>query len=174
MTTSSPHGPRYRWVLLAVAGAAIAALGAGAPSTYTAFATPGGAGSPGTAHSTPPRSTPPLRGVRPTAYVETRLFFGTARPDGGPAVTDAQFAAFIDDQVTPAFPEGLTVQDGRGQWRDSHHRIERERSHELVLLYPKDQAEGRGAAVERIRAAYVRRYAQDSVARLDEDTLADF
>lgn len=168
MTTSSPHGPRYRRVLLAVAGAAIAALGAGAPSTYTAFA------APGTAHSTPPRSTPPLRGVRPTAYVETRLFFGTARPDRGPAVTDAQFAAFIDDQVTPSFPEGLTVQDGRGQWRDSHHRIERERSHELVLLYPKDQAKRRGAAVDRIRAAYVRRYAQDSVARLDEDTLADF
>lgn len=52
-------------------------------------------------------------------YRETRLLFGTVRPRGGPAVTDRQFAGFIDRYVTPAFPEGLTVRPGQGQWRDS-------------------------------------------------------
>ncbi|MCA1223246.1 DUF3574 domain-containing protein, partial [Streptomyces sp. 8L] len=109
-----------------------------------------------------------------TPYVETRLFFGTERPDGGPAVTEAQFRSFVDREVTPSFPEGLTVQDGWGQWRDSRGAIERERSHELILLYPKSEAARRDGAIERARSAYVRAYAQDAVARLDEPARADF
>ncbi|MFI9829948.1 DUF3574 domain-containing protein [Streptomyces sp. NPDC051913] len=26
---------------------------------------------------------------------------------------------FVDKEVTPDFPDGLTVQNGRGQWRDA-------------------------------------------------------
>ncbi|MDG4863700.1 DUF3574 domain-containing protein [Streptomyces sp. T-3] len=117
------------------------------------------------------QSTTPARGE---AYVETRLFFGTERPDGGPDVTDKQFMAFIDREVTPDFPDGLTVQDGRGQWRDAGGRIERERSYELILLYPAKQAPARDAKIEEIREDYKRAYGQESVARLDERTRADF
>ncbi|MFF7201065.1 DUF3574 domain-containing protein [Streptomyces sp. NPDC008141] len=109
-----------------------------------------------------------------SAYVETRLFFGTERPDGGPDVTDEQFMAFVDRRVTPGFPDGLTVQDGRGQWRDANGTIEKERSYELTLLYPASQARARGPLIERIREAYRAAYGQESVARLDEPTLADF
>ncbi|MET9664270.1 DUF3574 domain-containing protein [Streptomyces sp. NPDC006475] len=109
-----------------------------------------------------------------SAYVETRLFFGTERPDGGPDVTDEQFMAFVDRSVTPGFPDGLTVQDGRGQWRDANGTIEKERSYELTLLYPASQARARGPLIERIREAYRAAYGQESVARLDEPTLADF
>ncbi|MCF3964262.1 DUF3574 domain-containing protein [Streptomyces fuscigenes] len=179
-----------RSTLLALGCAGAALLGVVAPSSYATLApgrpaaaphaaaevrdapgpagphaavdAPGGAGSPRTGR---PASTP---------YVETRLFFGTQRPDGGPAVTGAQFTSFVDREVTPSFPEGLTVLDGQGQWRDSHGTIEHERSHELILLYTRREASRRGAAVERIRAAYVRAYGQDSVARLDETATADF
>ncbi|MET7861307.1 DUF3574 domain-containing protein [Streptomyces sp. NPDC005318] len=112
--------------------------------------------------------------VRGKAYIETRLFFGTERPNGGPAVTDRQFLAFVDEEVTPRFPHGLTVQNGRGQWRDSHGVIERERSYELILLYPATEARLRDPQIERIRNAYENAYAQDSVARLEERTTADF
>ncbi|MEU6013310.1 DUF3574 domain-containing protein [Streptomyces sp. NPDC047515] len=112
--------------------------------------------------------------VRGKAYIETRLFFGTERPDGGPRVTDRQFHAFIDEEVTPRFPNGLTIQDGRGQWRDSHGLIERERSYELTLLYPASEARVRDAQIERIRNAYEKAYAQDSVARIEERATADF
>nr|WP_198959699.1 DUF3574 domain-containing protein [Streptomyces sp. CB02058] len=141
--------------------AACAVLGAGTPLAYA------------TLGDTAPRSAaaPAARG---TAYVETRLFFGTERPDGGTAVTGAQFRSFIDREVTPSFPSGLTVQEGRGQWRDSNGVIERERSYELILLYPASEARLRDPQVERIRTAYEKAYAQDSVARLDERTLADF
>ncbi|MEU6984426.1 DUF3574 domain-containing protein [Streptomyces sp. NPDC046324] len=112
--------------------------------------------------------------ARGKAYVETRLFFGTERPDGGPAVTDEQFMAFVDQKVTPGFPAGLTVQNGRGQWRDGNGTIERERSYELILLYPASEARLHDARIEEIREAYRKAHGQESVARLDEPTLADF
>ncbi|MDI3404798.1 DUF3574 domain-containing protein [Streptomyces cavernicola] len=116
----------------------------------------------------------PTGGGRGDAYVETRLLFGTERPDGGPDVTDRQFMSFVDREVTPRFPEGLTVHTGRGQWRDTHGTVERERSYELVLLYPEASAAARDGQVERIREAYVRAYGQEAVARLDDRLSVDF
>lgn len=46
--------------------------------------------------------------------------------------------------------------------------------HELILLYPATEARLRDAQIERIRNAYENAYAQDSVARLEERTTADF
>lgn len=111
---------------------------------------------------------------RGQAYVETRLFFGTERPDGGPDLTDRQFMRFVDQHVTGSFPDGLTVQDGRGQWRDANGTIERERSYELILLYPASQAKARDPHIERVRDAYKRAYAQEAVARIDDPVRADF
>nr|WP_202553391.1 DUF3574 domain-containing protein [Streptomyces sp. SID4936] len=120
------------------------------------------------------RSTARAAASRGKDYIETRLLFGTERPDGGPAVTDRQFLAFVDEEVTPRFPNGLNIQDGRGQWRDSQGVIGRERSYELTLLYPASEARVRDTQVERIRDAYEKAYAQDSVARIEERTTADF
>ncbi|MEU7280583.1 DUF3574 domain-containing protein [Streptomyces sp. NPDC045431] len=137
-------------------------LAAGAPAAYANLDTLGG------------RDTGGAATARGAAYLETRLLFGTERPDGGPDVTDQQFTAFVDREVTPAFPEGLTVQDGRGQWRDASGRIERERSYELILLYPVAEAKARDPRIERIRDAYRLAFGQESVARLDERTSVDF
>jgi hypothetical protein len=153
---------------LAVATAS-ALLFAGAPAAYA------------TLTDTEPRPTTPTvptttaaSTARGAAYVETRLFFGTERPDGGPAVTDGQFMDFVDRKITPAFPDGLTVQDGRGQWRDRNGVIERERSYELILLYPVGRAKAADPGIERIRDAYEKEFGQEAVARLDEPTRADF
>ncbi|MDK0518868.1 DUF3574 domain-containing protein [Streptomyces sp. ML-6] len=136
--------------------------------TPVSYATLGGEPSPAQ------RSAAAASATRREDYIETRLFFGTERPDGGPDVTDDQFMAFIDEEVTPRFPNGLTIQDGRGQWRDSNGVIERERSYELTLLYPASEARARDSRIERIRDAYEKAYAQDSVARLEEHMIADF
>ncbi|WP_333734695.1 DUF3574 domain-containing protein [Streptomyces sp. IBSBF 3010] len=155
--------PRRRTALVAAtAGLAVLAVG-----TPVAYATLGSGASP------EPR--PAVAGaVRGKDYIETRLLFGTERPDGGPVVTDRQFLAFIDEEVPPRFPNGLTIQDGRGQWRDSRGVIERERSYELTLLYPASEARLRGRQIERIRDAYEKEYAQESVGRLEERLTADF
>ncbi|MEV5956374.1 DUF3574 domain-containing protein [Streptomyces sp. NPDC051987] len=140
---------------------ALAAAGillAGAPAAFTASAD-------GRSPAAPARGGP---------YLETRLFFGTARPDGGPAVTDRQFTAFVDREVTPDFPDGLTVQNGRGQWRDTHGTIEKERSYVLTLLYPQSAARDGDRKIEEIRRAYEKAFAQESVGRVDEHVQADF
>ncbi|MFG2798921.1 DUF3574 domain-containing protein [Streptomyces pseudovenezuelae] len=116
-------------------------------------------------------SAAPERGA---SYIETQLFFGTARPDGGAAVTDRQFMAFVDREVTPGFPDGLTVQSGRGQWRDVGGRIEKERSYELILLYPVGQAPASDRKIEEIRRAYEKEFGQEAVARVDERARVDF
>jgi hypothetical protein len=113
----------------------------------------------------------PLRGE---PYVETRLLFGTERPDGGPAVTPAEFTAFVDKEVTPSFPDGLTVQEGRGQWRDAGGRIEKERSYELILLDPAARARARDRTIEDVRADYRRIFGQEAVARVDDRARVDF
>lgn len=107
-------------------------------------------------------------------YVETQLLFGTARPDGGPAVTDRQFMAFVDKEVTPDFPDGLTIQTGRGQWRDENGLIEKERSYELILLYPEAQAETGDRKIEEIRRAYEKAFGQESVGRVEDRVQVDF
>ncbi|MER6288280.1 DUF3574 domain-containing protein [Streptomyces sviceus] len=116
-------------------------------------------------------SSAPERGA---PYVETRLFFGTARPDGGSAVTDRQFTAFVDTEVTPDFPDGLTVQSGRGQWRDASGQVEKERSYELILLYPVREAAAGDRKIEEIRRAYEKTFGQEAVARVDERARVDF
>ncbi|MEV1083344.1 DUF3574 domain-containing protein [Streptomyces sp. NPDC050211] len=107
-------------------------------------------------------------------YIETQLFFGTARPDGGPAVTDKQFMAFIDKEVTPGFPNGLTVQSGRGQWKDMSGTIEKERSYELILLYPVTEAGPSDRKIEEIRRDYEKAFGQESVGRVDDRAQVDF
>lgn len=66
------------------------------------------------------------------------------------------------------------MQDGRGQWRDRNGVIERERSYELILLYPVGRAKAADPGIERIRDAYEKEFGQEAVARLDEPTRADF
>jgi hypothetical protein len=46
------------------------------------------------------------------------MLFGTSRPQGLP-VTDEEWASFLDSEVTPRFPHGLTVLRGPCQWRGS-------------------------------------------------------
>ncbi|MEV7524962.1 DUF3574 domain-containing protein [Streptomyces sp. NPDC091371] len=107
-------------------------------------------------------------------YQETRLYFGTERPGGRGPVGEREFMRFLDREITPAFPEGLTVHDGYGQWRGSDGKTVRETSYEVVLLYPEKEADERNARVERIRRAYEKQYQQDSVGRSDDKVSAAF
>ena len=46
--------------------------------------------------------------------------------DTGREVSEAEWASFLNDEVTPRFPDGLSVLDVRGQSRNLQGRIERE------------------------------------------------
>jgi hypothetical protein len=101
-------------------------------------------------------------------WVRTELFFGTARPDGT-MVSDAEWEQFLDTEITPRFPEGLTVLSGAGQWQEDDDSIVEERSKIVILLYPRAAIEESHTEIEEIRAAYEREFQQESVLRADDD-----
>ena len=76
-------------------------------------------------------------------------------------VSEAAFRHFIGEEVTPRFPDGLTVLDASGQYRDSNGRLIREPS-KLLLLVLKDEPGGR-ARLAAIAEAYKSRFQQQSV-----------
>ncbi|MES2894396.1 MAG: DUF3574 domain-containing protein [Pseudomonadota bacterium] len=89
-----------------------------------------------------------------------QLFFG--RNIGHkPGVSDADFRAFVDQELTPRFPEGLTVLDGGGQWKGDENKMIREASKVVVLVLPLKGDSG--DKLDAARRAYVRKFHQDSV-----------
>ncbi len=73
---------------------------------------------------------------------------------GRPDVTDAEWAAFLAEVVTPAFPDGLTALDGAGQWRRPDGEILRERSKVVVLVLPGADAAAARARLAPVEAAW--------------------
>jgi Protein of unknown function (DUF3574) len=133
---------------LAAAGLACFLLGAGAVTAYRS-AVPG-EGAPGCRTGS-------------AAMARVELLFGTGRKDGG-AVGEVEWQAFMDGEVTPRFPDGLTVLTGYGQWRDKDS-IVKEGSRILLIWYPRTtESEGK---IEAVRKAYKARFGQDSVMRVD-------
>lgn len=99
-------------------------------------------------------------GTMPATVAEA--YFG--RSSGGRDVVDeAAWARFLDEVVTPAFPDGLTVLDAAGQWRNREGRIGRERSKVLVVALPGGTPDQAVARLAPVTAAYRARFAQESV-----------
>jgi hypothetical protein len=98
-------------------------------------------------------------GQRPTEVAE--LLFG--RNIGSRlGVSEAAWRRFVDREIVPRFPDGLTVFDASGRWRDRRSdRLVREPSKivEIVLPGTPDDI----ARLNEIAEAYKRRFKQQSV-----------
>lgn len=104
--------------------------------------------------------------------MEVELMFG--RNIGSKlGVTNAQWAAFLAREVTPRFPDGLTVFDTSGQWRDAKKKIVvREPSKIVRIIMPADaQASEK---IEAIASAYKKQFRQDSVGVLTRPACVSF
>ena len=104
---------------------------------------------------------------------EYRLYFGRSDAAGAPgAVSDEEWAQFLADIVTPRFPDGLTVTDGVGQWRNESGQVVREKSKVLtVLVWPDNSALQR---LNEISAEYESQFNQESVLLTSRQTCASF
>jgi hypothetical protein len=84
------------------------------------------------------------------------LLFGRER------VSEASWSRFLAAEVTPRFPDGFTVFDTRGQWRDpSGPRISRQRSKVLTIAMPPGP--DNDSRLQEIIEAYKSRFKQKSV-----------
>lgn len=88
-------------------------------------------------------------------------------------VSEADFAHFASREITPRFPDGLTIIDARGQYRDTERaRLIREPS-KLVLLTFRDDPQKR-IALREIAEAYKTAFKQQSVLTTVRETCASF
>jgi Protein of unknown function (DUF3574) len=106
-----------------------------------------------------------------TRMMQTELFFGLSEP-GGKVVDDQQWQAFVDDTITPRFPEGLTIVDGAGQWRQKDGTIDHEHSKILIIIHKDDADSIR--KLDEIRVAYKKQFNQESVIRESEKAWVSF
>ena len=104
--------------------------------------------------------------VRAENYYRTELYMGMSIP-GGSMVSEEAWEKFLVEVVTPLFPDGFTILGGRGQYREASGTIAKEPSHVLVFLYKKADRKPAGAKIEQIRTEYKKRFAQESVLRVD-------
>ena len=96
-----------------------------------------------------------------SAGAVAELLFG--RNIGGRlGVTESKWTAFLAAEVTPRFPDGLTVYDAYGQWRNrATNRIARERSKVVMIVLPGHATDDE--RLSEIIAAYKSRFRQQSV-----------
>ncbi len=112
----------------------------------------------------PPQScAPPLKPA-----IQVDLFFGRDTPKG--EVSDAEWATFLNDEVTSRFPAGLTVLDAAGQFREPSGRLVRERS-KLVVVVVFD-APAHRPKVEALVDVYNKRFGQHGVFRSERPVCA--
>ena len=134
-------------------------------------------------HHDPP---PPPQSVAPTlqndpahpgqtlGWVRTELYFGLGladHPDQG--ISEADWRDFLDKEVTPRFPDGLSVEDVYGQWLSKGAtEPARLRSKVLIILYPG--TDENKAKIEAIRTAWKQKTGHQSVLRVTQPADVSF
>jgi Protein of unknown function (DUF3574) len=77
-------------------------------------------------------------------------------------VSEADWNRFLDEEVTPRFPDGLTVMSASGQWRDTERgNVVQEPSNVLVVVLD-DEGQDKPRIAE-IATAYKQRFKQQGV-----------
>ena len=92
-------------------------------------------------------------------WVRSELYFGVGE-ESGPAdrpqaepISEAQWRAFLDKEVTPRFPDGLTVFDAYGQWLFRGAKEPNRLATKVLVILHEDTPQ-RTADIEAIRLAW--------------------
>ena len=107
-------------------------------------------------------------------WVDTHLYFGLGpadHPEQG--ISEAQWRAFLDKEVTPRFPDGLTVIDVYGQWQGKQEAVPERLHSKLLVIYYPDTRDNRGK-IEAIRGAWKQRTGDQSVLRVTQPADVSF
>jgi hypothetical protein len=151
---------RAVWLAVVLAGALTGCVHQPVPSTHGSLA--------------PTLAGDPAHPGQTKGWVDTKLYFGLGPADSTEkGVSETQWRDFLDKEVTPRFPDGLSVVDVYGQWQGKNQTTpERLRSKMLVIDYP-DIPENRDK-IEAIRAAWKQRTGDQSVLRVTEPVDVSF
>jgi hypothetical protein len=88
-------------------------------------------------------------------------------------VTKSDWERFVAREMTPRFPDGLTITDALGQWRDRASRtVVREPAKQVEIVLPGNPDDD--ARVVAIVRAYRRDFHQQSVGVIERDACVSF
>jgi len=112
--------------------------------------------------------------ARTQGWVDTHLYFGLGPADAPEkGVSEASWEDFVDKEVTPRFPAGLSVVDVYGQWQGKDEKApEHIRSKMLTVDYP--QTAENAAKIEAIRTAWKKKTGDQSVLKVTEPADVSF
>lgn len=96
-----------------------------------------------------------------------QLFLGRGEPNN--RSIDRDIRRFVDEEITPRFPDGVTVVDGGGPWKGSENLLIREAAKVVLIVLPRGDGPER---VEAVRAAYRTRFRQDSALLINQSSCA--
>lgn len=102
--------------------------------------------------------------------IQETLYLGTKKKDG--EVTNEEWAIFLEEVVTPRFPDGFTVTPSYGQWRGGQGRIVKEHSYILTIFHyglPKEDE-----AIQQIISLYKQSFKQEAVLRVQDESCISF
>jgi hypothetical protein len=135
-----------------------------------------------TVHAQPPAQnspSPTLRSDRAHPahaqhWVGTQLYFGLGPADTPEKrISEAAWRDFLDHEVTPRFPSGLSVVDVYGQWQGKQETTpERIHSKLLIIYYPATRVNA--VSIEAIRAAWKQRTGDQSVLKVTAPASVSF
>jgi len=108
-------------------------------------------------------------GTRPMTKLE--LYFG-GNIGASNGVSESDWRRFLADEVTLRFPDGFSVLDVHGQYRNAAGMIIAEESRELMVIVPNGS--GDAAKADAIRNAYKMRFRQESVLLVETAVCARF
>jgi hypothetical protein len=106
--------------------------------------------------------------------VDTKLYFGLGladHPEQG--ISETEWRGFLDREVTPRFPSGLSVVDVYGQWQGKDERAPERLRSKMLIIYYADTGENR-EKIEAIRGAWKRKTGDQSVLRVTEPADVSF
>ena len=106
-----------------------------------------------------PRAECLLDSQQPVIVAE--LFFGRDIAGREP-LTDREWSDFAASVIARAFPDGFTVTDGEGQWRDPVTQAVKQESTKILTVAAVQSADF-ASRISRVRDAYSRLYRQTSV-----------
>ena len=92
---------------------------------------------------------------KPQQLIRTELYFA--------AIPLPEWDAFLEKEVTPRFPDGLSWFDVQGQWLGKSGRVVKLPSRVLVIIHSPTPEKDR--SVDEIRDAFKTKYRQQSVLR---------
>lgn len=104
----------------------------------------------------------PAKGeIRTNIFVQDELYFGRNKPVG--QVSNQDFQRFLQNKVTPRFPDGLTVLDADGQFLGSNGII-KEKTKLLILIHSNSEEDQQ--EIQEIIDDYKKQFHQESVLRV--------